>query len=103
MPAPHAKHAPAQPGAHPPFDVHAVRRDFPVLQERINGKPLVWFDNAATTHKPQSVIDRIAYFYEHENSNIHRAAHTLAARATDAYESAREKSAPSSTRPMSTR
>lgn len=76
---------------HPSFDVHAVRRDFPVLQERVNGKQLVWFDNAATTHKPQSVIDRIAYFYAHENSNIHRAAHELAARATDAYEGAREK------------
>jgi cysteine desulfurase/selenocysteine lyase len=62
-----------------------------VLQERVNGKQLVWFDNAATTHKPQSVIDRIAYFYAHENSNIHRAAHELAARATDAYEGAREK------------
>ncbi|MEX3689784.1 family 2A encapsulin nanocompartment cargo protein cysteine desulfurase [Paraburkholderia sp. BR14263] len=77
-------------GAHPPFDVNAVRRDFPILQERVNGKPLVWFDNAATTHKPQAVIDRLAYFYAHENSNIHRAAHTLAARATDAYEHARK-------------
>ena len=74
-----------------PFDIHAIRRDFPILQERVNGKQLVWFDNAATTHKPQSVIDRIAYFYAHENSNIHRAAHELAARATDAYESARNK------------
>ncbi|MFT4174821.1 MAG: family 2A encapsulin nanocompartment cargo protein cysteine desulfurase, partial [Rhodocyclaceae bacterium] len=72
------------------FDVHAVRRDFPILQERVNGKPLVWFDNAATTHKPQAVIDRLAYFYAHENSNIHRAAHELAARATDAYEGARQ-------------
>ncbi|WP_240649874.1 family 2A encapsulin nanocompartment cargo protein cysteine desulfurase [Variovorax atrisoli] len=78
-------------GQHPPFDIHAVRRDFPILQERVNGKQLVWFDNAATTHKPQSVIDRISYFYEHENSNIHRAAHELAARATDAYEGARER------------
>ncbi|WP_069263925.1 family 2A encapsulin nanocompartment cargo protein cysteine desulfurase [Paraburkholderia nodosa] len=77
-------------GAHPPFDVNAVRRDFPILQERVNGKPLVWFDNAATTHKPQTVIDRLAYFYAHENSNIHRAAHALAARATDAYEHARK-------------
>ena len=76
---------------HPAFDVHAIRRDFPILQERVNGKPLVWFDNAATTHKPRAVIDRISYFYEHENSNIHRAAHALAARATDAYEGAREK------------
>ncbi len=75
----------------PPFDVNRVRRDFPILQERVNGRPLVWFDNAATTQKPQSVIDRISYFYAHENSNIHRAAHELAARATDAYESAREK------------
>ncbi len=75
---------------HPPFDVHAVRRDFPILQERVNGRPLVWFDNAATTQKPQCVIDRLAHFYAHENSNIHRAAHELAARATDAYEGARE-------------
>ncbi len=81
----------AEPVRHPGFDVHAVRRDFPVLQERVNGHPLVWFDNAATTQKPQSVIDRLAYFYAHENSNIHRAAHELAARATDAYEGAREK------------
>ncbi|MBV7454493.1 SufS family cysteine desulfurase [Acidovorax sp. sif1233] len=77
--------------AHPAFDVHAVRRDFPVLQERVNGRQLVWFDNAATTHKPQSVIDRISHFYAHENSNIHRAAHELAARATDAYEGARQR------------
>ena len=73
------------------FDVEAIRRDFPILRERVNGRPLIWFDNGATTQKPQSVIDRIAYFYEHENSNVHRAAHELAARATDAYESAREK------------
>jgi cysteine desulfurase/selenocysteine lyase len=73
------------------FDVEAIRRDFPILRERVNGRPLIWFDNGATTQKPQSVIDRISYFYEHENSNVHRAAHELAARATDAYESAREK------------
>jgi len=76
--------------AHPPFDVHSVRKDFPILRELVNGRPLVWFDNAATTQKPQAVIDRISYFYQHENSNIHRAAHELAARATDAYEGARE-------------
>jgi len=79
------------PTARPAFDVNAVRRDFPILNERVNGKPLVWFDNAATTQKPQSVIDRLSYFYAHENSNIHRAAHELAARATDAYEAARNK------------
>ena len=76
---------------HPAFDVLAVRRDFPILKELVNGRPLAWLDNAATTQKPQSVIDRLSYFYEHENSNIHRAAHELAARATDAYEGARDK------------
>jgi cysteine desulfurase/selenocysteine lyase len=73
------------------FDVAAIRRDFPILRERVNGRPLIWLDNAATTQKPRAVIDRISWFYEHENSNIHRAAHALAASATDAYESAREK------------
>jgi cysteine desulfurase/selenocysteine lyase len=68
-----------------------AKNDFPILKETVNGKQLVWLDNAATTQKPQSVIDRLSYFYEHENSNIHRAAHELAARATDAYEKAREK------------
>ncbi|WP_280152050.1 family 2A encapsulin nanocompartment cargo protein cysteine desulfurase [Piscinibacter sp. XHJ-5] len=76
--------------AQPPFDLQAIRRDFPILRERVNGRPLVWFDNAATTQKPQAVIDRLSRFYSHENSNIHRAAHELAARATDAYEGARE-------------
>lgn len=73
------------------FDIASVRRDFPILNERVNGHPLIWLDNAATTQKPQSVIDRLKYFYEHENSNIHRAAHELAAHATDAYEDARTK------------
>ena len=75
---------------HEVFDVNAVRADFPILKEVINGKPLIWFDNAATTQKPQVVIDRLVKFYSHENSNIHRAAHELAARATDAYEEARD-------------
>ena len=74
-----------------PFDVPAIRRDFPALDQQVHGRPLVWFDNAATTHKPQSVIDAVANFYAHDNSNIHRAAHALAARATDAYEQARQK------------
>ena len=74
-----------------PFDPQFIKRDFPILQEQVNGRPLVWLDNAATTQKPNAVIDRVSYFYRHENSNIHRAAHTLAARATDAYEGAREK------------
>jgi cysteine desulfurase/selenocysteine lyase len=75
----------------PPFDVAAVKNDFPILKEYVNGRQLVWLDNAATTQKPQQVIDRISHFYRHENSNIHRAAHELAARATDAYEDARKK------------
>jgi cysteine desulfurase/selenocysteine lyase len=73
------------------FDINAVKRDFPILGETVNGKSLVWLDNAATTQKPRQVIERIRYFYEHENSNIHRAAHKLAERATDAYEEARKK------------
>jgi cysteine desulfurase/selenocysteine lyase len=76
---------------HTPFDVNLIRRDFPILAEQVNGRPLVWLDNAATTQKPRAVIDRLKYFYERENSNVHRAAHELAARATDAYEGAREK------------
>lgn len=71
------------------YDVRRVRAYFPILSERVGGKPLVWLDNGATTQKPQAVIERLAHFYAHENSNIHRAAHELAARATDAYESAR--------------
>jgi cysteine desulfurase / selenocysteine lyase len=73
------------------FDPYSLKRDFPILQERVNGRPLVWLDNAATTQKPQAVIDRISHYYAHENSNVHRAAHTLAARSTDAYEAARDK------------
>lgn len=72
------------------FDVNQIRKDFPVLHQYVHGKPLVWFDNAATTQKPQSVIDTLSRFYSHDNSNIHRGAHTLAARATDAYEGSRE-------------
>jgi cysteine desulfurase / selenocysteine lyase len=68
-----------------------AKRDFPILRERVNGREIVWLDNAATTQKPASVIARLQYFYEHENSNVHRGAHELAARATDAYEGAREK------------
>ncbi len=86
-----AQDIPTVPVGRGAFDVHTIRRDFPILSERVSGgKQLVWLDNAATTQKPQAVIDRLAQFYAHENSNIHRAAHELAARATDAYESARK-------------
>jgi cysteine desulfurase/selenocysteine lyase len=73
------------------FDVRAIRRDFPILRQQVHGRDLVWFDNAATTQKPQQVIDAVRKYYENDNSNIHRASHTLAARATDAYEGARRK------------
>ena len=68
-----------------------IKRDFPVLQQKVNGHDLVWLDNGATTQKPNQVIDKISDYYRTYNSNIHRGAHTLAARATDAYEEAREK------------
>ncbi len=67
-----------------------IRADFPILKEVINGHPLVWLDNGATTQRPQAVIDRLSYYYTHENSNVHRGAHELAARSTDAYEDARQ-------------
>ncbi|MEI9898388.1 MAG: aminotransferase class V-fold PLP-dependent enzyme [Chthoniobacter sp.] len=73
------------------FDIDALRRDFPVLQQRVNGHPLIWLDNAATTQKPQSVIDATSRFYSRDNSNIHRAAHTISERATQAFEAGREK------------
>lgn len=73
------------------LDIPSIRRDFPALNQRVHGKPLIWFDNAATTQKPQSVIDAISYYYAHDNSNIHRAAHSLAARSTDAFEGVRDK------------
>jgi hypothetical protein len=74
-----------------PFDVNSIRKDFPILEEKVGGRDLIWFDNAATTQKPRTVIERLKYFYEHENSNVHRSAHTLASRTTDAYEGARRK------------
>ena len=75
------------------LSIDKIRADFPILSERIEGKPLIWMDNAATTQRPRQVIDRLAYYYEHENSNIHRGAHSLAEHSTDAYEEARFKTA----------
>jgi cysteine desulfurase / selenocysteine lyase len=68
-----------------------VRDDFPVLNQEVNGKPLVYLDNAATSQKPIAVLDALRYYYEHDNANVHRGAHTLSSRATDAYEGARDK------------
>ncbi len=75
----------------PAFDVEAVRRDFPILQQKVHGKPLVYLDNAATTQKPQAVIDRITQYYETENSNIHRGVHHLSELSTNAYEDVRKQ------------
>jgi cysteine desulfurase/selenocysteine lyase len=73
------------------FDAAAVRRDFPILSEKVHGKKLIWLDNAATTQKPRQVVERLTSYYEHENSNVHRSAHALAARSTDAYDAARSR------------
>ncbi|OGQ82241.1 MAG: cysteine sulfinate desulfinase [Deltaproteobacteria bacterium RIFCSPLOWO2_12_FULL_60_19] len=75
----------------PPLDVERIRRDFPILRQRVHGKPLVYLDNAATAQKPQAVIDAIQRYYSKENSNIHRGVHTLSEKATEAYEGARVK------------
>lgn len=72
------------------LDITKVRADFPILQQEINGFPLVYFDNGATSQKPQVVIDTISKYYQENNANIHRGVHTLSQRATDAYEAARE-------------
>ena len=73
-----------------PFNVDEIRQDFPILHQQINEKPLVYLDNAATTQKPQQVIDVIANYYQGFNANVHRGAHTLSDRATVAFEGARE-------------
>jgi cysteine desulfurase/selenocysteine lyase len=73
------------------LDVAAIRRDFPILHQQVNGKPLVFLDNAASSQRPQQVIDAISYYYEHDHANVHRGVHTLSQRATDAFEGAREK------------
>jgi len=75
------------------FDVEKVRADFPILKRRVHGKRLVYLDNAATTQKPKAVIDALVDFYSRYNSNVHRSVHTLGEEATEAYESARSKTA----------
>lgn len=72
-----------------PLDVAKIRAQFPVLHQLVNGKPLIYFDNAATNQKPKQVIDALTHYYEHDNANIHRGIHTLAERATKAYETTR--------------
>jgi cysteine desulfurase/selenocysteine lyase len=74
-----------------PFDVEALRAEFPVLHQRVHGRPLVYLDNAATSQKPKVVLDALRHYYEADNANVHRGVHTLSERATEAYEGAREK------------
>ena len=72
-------------------DWSALREDFPILRERVNGHPLIYFDNAATSQKPRAVLDVVRSYYEHENANVHRGLHTLSARATEHYEKSRQR------------
>jgi cysteine desulfurase/selenocysteine lyase len=81
--------APAAPGRAARLDVEAIRRDFPILRQRVHGRPLVYLDNAATSQKPQAVIDAVTRYYLAENSNVHRGVHFLSEQATQAYEGVR--------------
>src|SRR5689334_1563976 len=73
------------------LDIQSIRNDFPLLKERVNDNPLVYLDNAATTQKPQLVIDAMNNYYLHDNANVHRSVHALSARATIQYEAVRDK------------
>lgn len=72
------------------LNVEAIRKDFPILTEQVNGKDIIYLDSSATSQKPSSVIEKTKYYYEHMNANVHRGVHTLGTRATDGYENARE-------------
>ena len=74
-------------------DWSALRKDFPILDQLVHGKPLIYFDNAATSQKPRAVIDALVHYYEHDNANVHRGIHELSNRATAGYEAARVRAA----------
>ena len=76
-----------------PPDWVALRKDFPILDQQVHGKPLVYFDNAATSQKPRAVIDALVHYYEHDNANVHRGIHELSNRATNKFEAARDQAA----------
>jgi cysteine desulfurase/selenocysteine lyase len=82
---------PRRTAARAPFDVQRAREDFPILREKIHGKPLIYLDNAASTQKPQIVIETLARYYETDNANVHRGVHLLSQRATEQFEQARVK------------
>src|SRR5271156_332578 len=75
------------------IDWAALRKDFPILDQEIRGKPLVYFDNAATSQKPRAVIEALVHYYEHDNANVHRGIHELSNRSTNAFEAARTRTA----------
>src|SRR5437016_9671540 len=69
----------------------AIREDFPILNQEVHGRPLIYFDNAATTQKPRAVTEALRHYYEHDNANVHRGLHELSSRATEAYEKSRQR------------
>jgi cysteine desulfurase/selenocysteine lyase len=73
------------------LDWAALRKDFPILDQEVNGRPLIYFDNAATTQKPRAVLEALRRYYERDNANVHRGLHELSSRATEAYENARQR------------
>src|SRR5580700_6585568 len=73
------------------IDWSALRKDFPILDQKVHGKPLIYFDNAATSQKPRAVIDALVHYYEHDNANVHRGIHELSNRSTSAFEEARAR------------
>src|SRR5882724_3629746 len=77
--------------ASPTIDWTRLRQDFPILDEKVNGHPLIYFDNAATSQKPRLVVEAIKNYYEHNNANVHRGIHELSNRATEGYEAARAR------------
>src|SRR5262245_36066806 len=85
---PMPRKVPAQP-PRTALDLRRVRADFPILRQMVHGKPLIYFDNGATTQKPQAVLDALNRYYETQNANVHRGAHRLSELATEAYEAAR--------------
>src|SRR5881296_376137 len=74
-------------------DWSATRADFPILDQRVHGQPLIYFDNAATTQKPRAVLDTLRHYYERDNANVHRGIHELSNRATAGFEAARSRAA----------
>src|SRR5690242_8715325 len=82
-----------KPLAEPPMDWSAIRSDFPILDQRVHGQPLIYFDNAATTQKPRPVVEALRRYYERDNANVHRGIHELSNRATAAFEAARTRAA----------